>query len=174
MKKFVSMILALALVLTSCVAFAATPSFGGGNLTEAKGFVVYIVDENELPDWFSAKAEAVAATENVLDCFDDATKAGVVGAFDTADDLTVYELNGVACAGYEESMGDVAVEILFPTVFTADQQVAVVLGFNNGETMDWAVLDASALENGDVEMTFTADMLTRMMSEVGMLLVIAK
>lgn len=174
MKKFVSVILALVLALTVCSAFAANSSFTGGNLTNVQSFVVYIVDENDLPDWFAGKAEAVAAAENVLDCFDDTTKAAVAGTFETADDLKVYELNGVACAGYVKSMGDQAVEFMFPTVFAADQKVAVVLGFNNGETMDWSVLDASAKENGDVEMTFTADMLTRMMSEVGMLLVIAK
>ena len=70
--------------------------------------------------------------------------------------------------GFEKITNDVKADFTFTTKYEADKKTAVVLGLYNGQRdangqyiVEWVVLGAEALENGDLCVVFPADVLAQ-------------
>ena len=166
MKKILSLILATLMVLTAVAALAA-PSKTAADMAfvirtvceHGEGVVIRIIDPTELSD--KIIADAVTA-EKAADLFDDATKAAL-----GEDAYELNELWPIDVFGYEVGVhGTVKAYFQFPTAYTAEQPLTVVLGHFNGEELTGnTVLEAKLADDGSVEVIFPESAIVKMLED---------
>lgn len=188
MKKMAFALAVALMTLAMSTAFAATPSKTTTDVTQVKEVVTVNEDgtTTAAEGWNLAVAEdsdevtneianiyahVVTAGNSAVSYFPAATQealAEVVGEDVDLKTLTMNEFVTLELTGYENITDDAKVTFTFTTKYEAGKKVPVVVGLYNGQRdangqyiVEWVVLDAEALENGDLSVVFPADVLAQ-------------
>ena len=168
--------LALAMMMLVCsTAFAAVPSKTASDVTSkyvgdtsayAEDFVIAVAEADETAQSVLDKIAAfvndyaVAVVKFFGEDVEEAIAALLPEGVDAAD-LELAELFPVNIANYDATYGDVQVAF---TTLTAENTAVAVLGAVDGEDVVWTALE-TAVEDGDVVVTFTAEALETVTGE---------
>ncbi len=190
-KKLVCVLLAVAMLCMSSVAFAAVPSKTTEDMAAtvsvasttgvavAAEFVVTTVEETEDA---TAELKAIAdftASKNVapIQYFAEEVKAEAAAllpeGFDM-DKLVMNEFAPLTVEKYDAAYGDVEVTMSFATKYTADQALVAMVGVQNGETVDWTAQSAEATAEGFVKVTFSQDVLSQVETGSAMIAILSE
>lgn len=184
MKKTISILLMIAMLLVAAVAVAdtelATPSKTTDDLAEVTATVANPV-EGKNPT-FSVEAEA--SSEQAAAAEAELTKAQEAGTLEkyfgneTASaikevlgdgPISLDELLPLVATDYEEGMGDVAVSGNFATPYTQGEKVAVLIGIVENNQVAWTVYEGIGQADGSVK--FVVDAATALKIQNGTALV---
>lgn len=183
MKKLLGISLAMLLTVMAVAAYAA-PSKTTGDMVQTDTVnmpaVVASVPTTDAAVEMAAKVttdmgEKIAAGITAAAYFGENVQADIAAALPADKDaatLVCNELVPLAISGYAEGMGDVMAKIQFATVYEKGQPVVALLGFVNGENVEWNVLKAQAIEGGLVELTIPADLALKMTTQNALLAVL--
>lgn len=183
MKKMVTVALALMLTVAAVSAFAAgsktTSDLVQTETVSMPSVVVYVPTTEAAvkaaADVTTDMAEKIAAGTSVAAYFGEKVQPEITAALPADKDaatLVCNELVPLAISGYAAGMGDVMTKIQFATVYEKDQPLVALLGFAAGETVEWNVLKAQAVDGGLVEMTIPADLALKMTMQSALLAVL--
>ena len=190
MKKMAMALAAALMVLGVSTAFAATPSKTttdvthvqkveavkeDGTVAAADGWNLEVTEDADEVTSEIAKiyAHVVTAGNSAVSYFSTETQEALAELFGKDFDLKTLSMNEfvtLKLTGFEKITTDkVKVVFTFTTKYEAGMKVAVVLGLYNGErdakgqyVVDWKVLEAEVLENGDLSVIFPLDVLAQM------------
>lgn len=190
MKKMAMALAAALMVLGMSTAFAATPSKTttdvthvqkveavkeDGTVAAADGWNLEVTEDADEVTSEIAKiyAHVVTAGNSAVSYFSTETQEALAELFGKDFDLKTLSMNEfvtLKLTGFEKITTDkVKVVFTFTTKYEAGKKVAVVLGLYNGErdakgqyVVDWKVLEAEVLENGDLSVVFPLDVLAQM------------
>ena len=184
MKKVLSLVLVLMLTLAMSAMAESAASPVAAPVIPAVADVKVSTDPSV--DMYadpSAAAQAEAADQ--LAKLESEGKEAFFGpaaaaAIDAASNGNLVAVVPFAMTGYDASMGDVTVTITVPAAdaLTAGQKVAVAVGtpngVDNGATVyEWEVVEGIANGNGGVEVTFSADLMTKIAAEGALIAIYA-
>lgn len=179
-KKIISIVLALLMLITAAVADVvddtAVPSSGIPSITIVD---IACVDGSDLPEGFVLYIEEEENTaQSVLDLFEEVKEFLAEGTISEylgeefvtaaaeylpeetdASALVVDEFVQVVSSGYEEEMGDVEVTFTFLTAYEEGTVLLCGVGIIGEEGVAWTPLKAEVVEEGNVKITFTKDLL---------------
>ena len=188
MKKMALALVAALMMLSMSTAFAATPSKTttdvtqvkevatvneDGTTTAAKNWNLEVTEDSDEVTSEIAKiyAHVVTAGNHAVSYFPIETQEALAELFGADFDLKTLNLNEfvtLKLTGYENIGGDAKVTFTFTTKYEVGKKVAVVVGLYNGQRdangqyiVEWVVLGAEALENGDLCVVFPADVLAQ-------------
>ena len=158
MKKLVSLLLVLALVL-SVAAFAEEAA-----TEEAVGSPVPLEITDFSPEGITPAVKGAEEDETVGQLLDAIVANGnneeVFGS-SGVEDLAKYELVelvGLTIDDYDpETMDEVVLNIKFAASFEQDADLAVLLGLIDGTEVAWQSVDFAIEENGSLTITLTAE-----------------
>lgn len=195
MKKIISMLVALVLCL-SAVAFAeSVPSKTTGDLVRFEvevgdpNFVIRPVAENE--EAYQQNLEIcrneiakLTQSENVAAYFGE-IKNAAGEAVDLKDllgieTLNVYEFCPVNAMNYEESMGDVRVNMLFSTPYAKDEKVVILIGLaelnaDGTQSIEWIAYEGVAVDDqGSIQVELDSAIVQAIQNGVALLAVVSK
>lgn len=190
MKKMAMALAAALMVLGVSTAFAATPSKTttdvthvqkveavkeDGTVAAADGWNLEVTEDADEVTSEIAKiyAHVVTAGNSAVSYFPTETQEALAELFGKDFDLKTLSMNEfvtLKLTGFEKITTDkVKVVFTFTTKYEVGKKVAVVLGLYNGErdakgqyVVDWKVLEAEVLENGDLSVIFPLDVLAQM------------
>lgn len=147
MKKILSLVLALCMICCTAAAFA-DGSKSGGNIPSAEpteGTSIIITGDDEF-------TTALIESGDVASALPEDVKAEIEG-LDSFDEVVT-----VAVTGLDPETGateDLTTKITFDTPYEAGTELKLLVHVGD----KWIVLPAEADENGDITVTFPADML---------------
>lgn len=155
-----------------------TPSKGSHNMydvdpsgdAEGEDGLVLRIGEPDMP-WALEELQKLGAADPAVSYFGEAVKAAVAEKAADPDALIALEAVYVDVDGYKMSMGKYTADLRFPTTFGDDQNTVAILGFSDGETVTWAVMEAET-DEGAVKATFTIDQMMRLDAEKGLLIML--
>ena len=181
MKKFMCVLLTMALALTAVTAFAATPSKTTANTTrvvrnsaEGQGVLVFVTEDAEEVLAEIAKVFTAVNTDGMapIEYFPEDVQAAVAALLPEGFDLKTLELNEfvtVDQSGYTDALGDVTAYFEFATPYAVGQKLVMLLGFYSGEKdaqdnyeVEWVALAAEVQEDGLVAVTIPAECMVKM------------
>ena len=189
MKKMAMALAAALMVLGVSTAFAATPSKTttdvthvqkveavkeDGTVAAADGWNLEVTEDADEVTSEIAKiyAHVVTAGNSAVSYFPTETQEALAELFGKDFDVKTLSMNEfvtLKLTGFEKVTGDAKVVFTFTTKYEVGKKVAVVLGLYNGErdakgqyVVDWKVLEAEVLENGDLSVVFPLDVLAQM------------
>ncbi len=191
MKKFVSVLLAMMLVLTACAAMAEegtmrpVPSKTCADVCRVGGvyaldgteidadFMINIVDMTEpmVEEFGNIWQTLQTAGKTLVDHFpvelQEQMAEYLPENYDMSN-LVAYEIHGMETVNYKEAYGDVVALVDLAVTYEPGTVMTVLAGFPTAEGgMEWFCQKAEATEEG-VEVTFTKDLLIRMENEPAM------
>lgn len=179
-KKLVSLLLALALLCACVPATAATYSkttkdlirVVSTNAEDGAPLALFIPESGAqgiMEETFNDLAAFVAENNAALDYFGEDVKTAVAALQPQGTDLTKLTLTEFApfqLVNYEPAMGNVVATFEFATPFTADQPLAVLVGYVGKDgKMVWITLQATVAESG-LTITFPAEVLQELPAEI--------
>ncbi len=186
MKKWIGLVAAVAMVLTLGTASAAVPSktttdIAGkteivsttGAQVSASFTVEQAGDKAPVVEEIIKISEAVNAQGKApVEYFPAEVQAAIAEKLPEVTSLKSLEMNefiSISTTGYDATYGDVDVAIDVVSTYKAGQKVVALAGIYsgardaNGEyAVEWIPLDAKVVDDGRVQVTFTADALTKM------------
>ena len=184
MKKFLTVVCLLCMLLTATTALAASvPSKTADDLTNVEitetetgvvadpSFAVAVVEPTETVSAKVTEMQEFAAEEKpVVEFFPAEVQQEIVAVLPeeaAAAELIAYELVPVSVENYDETYGDVAINFEFATVFPEESEVIVLLGLPKAEVAEgedpteWIVKVGTVVE-GKISILFTQEELVRM------------
>lgn len=184
MKKFLTVVCLLCMLLTATTALAASvPSKTADDLTNVEitetetgvvadpSFAVTVVEPTETVSAKVTEMQEFAAKEKpVVEFFPAEVQQEIVAVLPeeaAAAELIAYELVPVSVENYDETYGDVAISFEFATVFPEESEVIVLLGLPKAEVAEgedpteWIVKVGTVVE-GKISILFTQEELVRM------------
>lgn len=191
MKKIFAVALVAAMLL-SCVAFAeGVPSKTTDDIVQvtdvvvnvaegaeaAEGFVVELQEAEEPADeTVEAEPTQVQVILNEITAtvteqqaapvtyFPEETQAAVAALLPEVDaaELQMNEYEAISIAGYSEAIEGAEVIFQFVTVYESEQVVVALVGVIKDGVTTWYVAPAKVLEDGQVSVSFTEEMLQAM------------
>ena len=189
MKKWLALVVAALLALSTMAAFAAIESplavakIDPDTITTSTGvpigddFVVETPDFDENPEIVKPVVDALKEIadkdEPIITYFDDATKDAIADLLPldvNIEDLELNELVNLVIENYDEAYGDIDITFYFDTEYKPepDQYLVAVLGNYSADKVDeveaedgfeWTALEAKGQDDGGVRITFTGDSL---------------
>lgn len=178
MKKFALALASMLLVLSAAGAMAAVPSKTTTDVTQVKAVestestLVIEVTEDAAPvteEIAKIYQQVAVQGKSALAYFPAATQTEIV-AHASTDKLTMNEFVTLTTEG---TPADAKTTFTFTTRYTATQKVVVVVGLYDGTrdangqyNVEWVVLDAEVLDNGDIAVEFPAELVERMENAV--------
>lgn len=191
MKKWMGMLLAVAMILLVTGAHAAVPSKTTSDVGKVSGvqslsgatigsdFVVQIaVDQapvvqeiNALYNFVNDPLSPKAPIEYFPAETQEAVRAAVEATLGQGYDMSQMEINEIVTlgeVGYDPAYGDVSVSFSLATQYTPDQKVVALLGIYSGAVdengnfvVEWVVADAQVEADGQISVVLTSDTLSR-------------
>lgn len=182
MKKVFALLLALA-IMSMTFAFAALPSKTSGDIAtvgkliadgdenkDIGGLQIIIVEDETVDETLGEIVEATKE-KSPFEFFPEDVQKKIAEKLGEDFDPKTLELNefvALDVIGYEpEKYSTVAAPFTFETEYKADQKVFPVMGFYDGEELEWVTLNDQFLEgevqeDGSVNITFENAMVARM------------
>lgn len=171
MKKFLSVLMALVLVLTAAAALADVPSKTTSDLSPVTGVETTGAASSDFS--VTTTEDAAVVTEEVaalyafvnnetapaapIAYFPAEVQADVAAALPEGTDLNTLQLNDfitLQATNYTEEIGDVVVKVDFVTEYKVGQQMVGLLGLYDAEgNVEWVVVKAEVKEDGAVAVT---------------------
>ncbi|MBR3016568.1 MAG: hypothetical protein IKH57_05740 [Clostridia bacterium] len=180
MKKIVCLVFALMLCLSVAMAEApVSPTSLLKVIVDPEGPAFLPVDEAFMGPYaanFQRQIELCnrevpkLAASSVEEYFAGIDAKAIVGA----DELNVYEMYGLVVAGFKAEDGDYTITIQFPTPYTPGDKVAVAMGTDNGENVDWTAVEGNITDDGSVQFVVGIETLLALQAGVAMIAVISK
>lgn len=179
MKKFLTLVTLVCMVLTATVALADFPSKTAEDLTVVgttesvagveltDDFAVYVTEPTEEINAEVAAIFEYVAENPIVTYLPEETQTAIADLGVDAATLVGYEAVAVACDNYKAEYGDVSAEMTFATVFPESSEVIVLV-----KTTEWSVQKA-VVENGIVKVLYTGAELTYMDETPALVLVLA-
>ena len=191
MKKWMGMLLAVAMILLVTGAYAAVPSKTTSDVGKVSGvqslsgatigsdFVVQIaVDQapvvqeiNALYNFVNDPLSPKAPIEYFPAETQEAVRAAVEATLGQGYDMSQMEINEIVTigeVGYDAAYGDVSVSFSLATQYTPDQKVVALLGIYSGAVdengnfvVEWVVANAQVEADGQISVVLTGDTLSR-------------
>lgn len=187
MKKFIALLLVLALSLTSVAALAAdSRGTGDMNKTETKKTTTKKTTTTTTPAdttedesfmlWVTKEASLVEkANEEIAKL----QKVGVAEYFGKADEIAailgegeynVHEFSAVRASNADKVKGSATVAMTFAANYEEGSQVAVMINAGSG----WNVMPGSVKAGGAVEFSVGADLAKEIEDNTGLLAIVSK
>ncbi|MBQ7850719.1 MAG: hypothetical protein IJ343_13425 [Clostridia bacterium] len=193
MKKFLTVVALLCMILTATSALAASvPSKTADDLTKVEiaetetgvvadpSFSVAVTEPTEkITGEVTAMQEFAAQDKPVVEFFPAEVQqeiAAVLPETVAVADVVAYELVPVVVENYEENYGDVVIDFEFATVFPEETEVIVLLGLPKAEVaegedaIEW-IVKTGVVSEGKISILFTQEELVRMDVEEALLVV---
>ena len=181
MKKIIALLLALVL-MSLTFALAALPSKTSGDIASVGKLVAdgdenkevnlqIIIDEDETVDETLGEIAEATKEKTPFEFFPEDVQKKIAEKLGEDFDPKTLELNefvALDVIGYEpEKYSTIAAPFTFETEYKADQKVFPVMGFYDGEEVEWVTLadqflEGEVQEDGSVNITFEDAMLARM------------
>ena len=182
MKKIFALLLAI-VMMSLTVAFAALPSKTSGDIAtvgklvadgdenKAIGGLQIVIVEDETVDETLSEITEATKERAPIEFFPEDVQKKITEKLGEDFNLKTLELNefvALDVIGYEpEKYSTIAAPFTFETEYKADQKVFPVIGFYDGEEIEWATLadqflEGEIQEDGSVNITFEDAMLARM------------
>lgn len=90
-----------------------------------------------------------------------------------SDDIEIREFMAVYVQGYEEEIGNVEVDITFPSIQEMINKAAILIGLkSNDATYSWKEYEAICADDGNLDVVFNSETLQRVQDESGLLVLI--
>lgn len=182
MKKIFALLLAI-VMMSLTVAFAALPSKTSGDIAtvgkliadgdenkDIGGLQIIIVEDETVDETLGEISEATKE-KTPIEFFPEDVQKKIAEKLGEDFDPKTLELNefvALDVIGYEpEKYSTIAAPFTFETEYKVDQRVFPVIGFYDGEGIEWATLadqflEGEIQEDGSVNITFEDAMLARM------------
>lgn len=154
MKKFLAVLLTLALMMTAVSALAASANLNGKTDTTVE-------DNDEFAIWIDeGKADIANAEIDKLNASSVAEyfgKADEIAAILGEGEYAVNEFAGVGASNADAIEGDsITVSLAFASDYAEGDTVAVLMGVVDGENIDWNVFPGTIV-NGAVQFDLSAE-----------------
>ena len=192
MKKWTVVIMALVLLTVIGLASAAVPSISIGDITQGGGLTSSTgaaLEDNFILDPTEASVAIQTVIKQMFDFVNGTSPAQPPAKYFTeevlqlikaklpvtipADDLVVNEIVPLYIANYDAAYGDVTKEFFFAVEYDAGKAVVVLLGLIDAAgNIEWIVVDAVAIEDGGLAVTFPQDVLLQMEKAADIMMVI--
>ena len=180
MKKLLSVLLILALCITSAAMAEAAPSVTTQDVIRARveataengtGFFLIIHDTNVSDDQLARLLVAVN-----LDTYfgninkQDGERTRLFDLMGT-ENVNVFEFTGVDVGNYQPSFGAVTVKARFVTQYSKDDKVVVLIGIP-GRSLNWTAFEAQVIdEQGTLEFVLPAQTVSAIQQWTGLIAV---
>jgi len=171
MKKLVSIILVLALCLSTVAAFAeevteSVPSKTTGDLValETEDNVVFVIDtDNEMAQ---EELQKLIAAPSIAEYFGDVVSAdGTVAPL--PEGVVIEEFFAVEVSGYDEEDGEVELVLVMPGPYEIGEEVMLLVGIPEGDdTLTWYAFEGVATAVDSISVTLT-DEAMQMIQDAG-------
>lgn len=181
MKKTVALLIALAM-MSLTFALAALPSKTSGDIATVGKLVAdgdenkevdlqIIIVEDETVDETLGEISEATKEKTPFEFFPEEVQKKIAEKLGEDFDPKTLELNefvALDVIGYEpEKYSTIAAPFTFETEYKADQKVFPIIGFYDGEEVEWVTLadqflEGEVQEDGSVNITFEDAMLARM------------
>ncbi len=179
MKKTLAVLLTLTLILGVTCALAAVRSKTSSDIgsvanlvadgdpsKDTKGLIIRITESEKVDETLAELIEAVKDNAPAA-FFPEDVQAKIAESLPeslTPADLELNEFAAVDVANYTpDTYSVVTADFTFDTAYAPDQKVLPLVGFYEGDTIDWISLpEAEVLEDGSLKMAFEDALLARM------------
>lgn len=188
-KKTIGLILTVALLGMSCLAFASVPS----KTTKDMGGVSAIVDANQNVITglnIDLSKESEAATKELQKIFthvtannappatyfSDAVRSQIQTRLPDGFDIDTMDMNEFASLDINDDVvisDDIFVSFELATVYTRDQNVVALVGIQEGDNVVWIALETEVMDNGSLKIRFDAETLKKVQSGNAMLAILS-
>ncbi|MBQ9300274.1 MAG: hypothetical protein IJ214_07150 [Clostridia bacterium] len=170
MKKLIAILLTLVMTLSLATAFAA-PSKTSSDVAAVESPAVEAEPEEELKIAFAKTAEAEEELEKIAEFVKDGADIAEYFPEEIAEqlkgeNLQLAEFTALSIDNYDPEMGDLPLVFRFDTQFKEGEKIFVLVALFDAEgNVEWVLVDAENIavaENGDVTVTFPAELLEKM------------
>lgn len=185
MKKLMSVLVVMAMVLMGVAAYASVPSKTTTDITTveavestsgvelAADFAIAVTQDSapvaqEIEKLYSfVKTQGSAPIAYFPAEVQEMIQLNLTEGYDIKA-LELNEFVSIEQFAYDAAYGDIVASFAFATEYSVDQKLFAVIGCYSGAVdangnylVEWVVADAQATEDGQVKVTFTQDVLTQ-------------
>ena len=165
MKKILSLVLALVLVLTAVSVFAeaSKTNINIPVVEDNAPEVVVQLPEEEIPAVAAVVESLKAAADggDVLSALPEEIRAALPD-----DQKNINEIAPIQFIGKEEEVkNDLVVTTKFTTLYTSGEKVTVLLARVNVDPIEWFAFEGTGLEDGSVQFVIPADTVKTFLNE---------
>ena len=165
MKKILSLVLALVLVLTAVSVFAEASKTNHNIpvVEDNEPEVVVVLPEEEIPAVTALVESLKAAADagDVLSALPEEIRAAL-----PEDQKTINEIAPIQFIGKEEEVkNDLVVTTKFTTLYTPGEKVTVLLARVTADPIEWFAFEGTVQEDGSVQFVIPADTVKTFLNE---------